>query len=171
MPQQAIKVKASMHNEKLETLWDRYCCQLLAFIRSRISDEAEAEDLLQKVFIRVHRNLCCLPAPTKMDSWIYQIARNLIVDHYRRRKESVEIPESLPAEADFPEDDPETELSLSIKDMIAELPLHYRQALILTEYEGLSQKPLAENLGISESGVKSRVQRAWDKLRDMFLAC
>jgi RNA polymerase sigma-70 factor (ECF subfamily) len=164
-------VNSTMQTEILETLWDRYCCRLLAFIRSRVSEEAEAEDILQEVFIRVHRNLCCLPAPAKMDSWIYQIARNLIIDRYRRRKELVEISESLPAEADFLEDDPEAELALSIKDMIDELPGHYRQALVLTEYEGLSQKELAERLGISLSGAKSRVQRAKDKLRDVFLAC
>ena len=39
-----------MQTEPLEALWDQYCCQLLAFIRRRVSDEAEAEDLLQEVF-------------------------------------------------------------------------------------------------------------------------
>jgi RNA polymerase sigma-70 factor (ECF subfamily) len=106
-----------------------------------------------------------------MDSWVYQIARNLIVDYYRRRKELVEIPENIPAEADVPEDDLEAKLALSLEEMIAELPDSYRQALILTEYQGLSQKELAEKLGISLSGAKSRVQRAREKLRDMFLAC
>jgi RNA polymerase sigma-70 factor, ECF subfamily len=160
-----------MRSESLETIWGQYCCKLEAFIRSRVSDEAEAEDILQEVFIRVHRNLCCLPAPAKMDSWIYQIARHLIIDHYRRRKELVEVPEDFPAEIDILDDDPEAELALSIRGMIDELPEHYRQALILTEYEGLSQREMADRQGISLSGAKSRVQRAKDRLRDMFLAC
>jgi RNA polymerase sigma-70 factor (ECF subfamily) len=160
-----------LQTENLETIWERFCCRLQVFICGRVSDEAEAEDILQEVFLRIHQHLCCLPDSSKMDSWVYQIARNLIVDYYRRRKELAEIPENIPAEADVPEDDLEAELALSLKEMIAELPDSYRQALILTEYQGLSQKELAEKLGISLSGAKSRVQRAREKLRDMFLAC
>jgi RNA polymerase sigma-70 factor (ECF subfamily) len=156
---------------QLEGIWERYSLRLGAFIRSRVADEAEAEDILQEVFIRVHRHLCCLPEWGRLESWIYQIARNLIIDHYRRRRETVEIPESLLVEVELPEEDPEAELALSLNEMIAELPEPYRQALILTEYQGLSQKELAESQGISLSGAKSRVQRAREKLRDMFLSC
>jgi RNA polymerase sigma-70 factor (ECF subfamily) len=83
----------------------------------------------------------------------------------------VEIPESLPAEPDVLEDDPEAILALSLRELIDELPEPYRQALILTEYQGLSQKQLAGQAGISLSGAKSRVQRAHDRLRDMLLSC
>ena len=62
-------------------------------------------------------------------------------------------------------------LALSLKELIDELPEPYRQALILTEYQGLTQKQLAERMGLSLSGAKSRVQRARDKLRDMLLRC
>jgi RNA polymerase sigma-70 factor (ECF subfamily) len=156
-------------------MWDRYNRRLGNFIRSRVADDAEADDLLQEVFIRVHRQLCCRPEAEwhKPDAWIYQIARNLIIDHYRRRRETVAIPESLPGEAEpeLPEDDPQAELALSVKDMLAELPQPYREALILTEYDGLNQRELADRLGLSFSGAKSRVQRAREKLRDMLLTC
>ena len=66
----------------------------------------------------------------------------------------MELPESMPAEPDLPEEDPEAVLALSLK-MIDELPEIYRQALLQTEYQGLSQKQLAANLGISLSGAKS----------------
>ncbi|HET9221418.1 MAG TPA: RNA polymerase sigma factor SigZ [Roseiflexaceae bacterium] len=160
-------------DDHLELMWDRYSRRLLAFIRGRVSDHADAEDILQEVFLRVHRNLCCLPERewSRPDSWIYRIARHLIIDHYRRRRELVTIPESLPAEPDIPEDDPEAMLALSLKELIDELPEPYRQALILTEYQGLTQKQLAEWMGLSLSGAKSRVQRARDKLRDMLLRC
>jgi RNA polymerase sigma-70 factor (ECF subfamily) len=63
-------------NEHLERLWDQYSHRLLAFIRSRVSNDADAEDILQEVFIRVHRHLCCLPEPQweKPESWIYQLS-------------------------------------------------------------------------------------------------
>jgi RNA polymerase sigma-70 factor (ECF subfamily) len=159
-------------NGSLETLWDQYSRRLRAFIRGRVSDDAEADDILQEVFIRVHRNLCCQDDWSKPEGWIYQIARNLIIDHYRRaRRATVEIPEALPAEPDLPEEDPESVLALSLRDIVNELSEPYRQALILTEYQGLTQRQLAEREGISLSGAKSRVQRARDKLRDMLLTC
>src|SRR5512136_1857039 len=164
--------------DNLELAWERYSRRLLAFIRSRVGDDADAEDILQQVFIRVHRNLCCQPDSEwdKPESWIYQIARNLIIDHYRRRRETLEIPDGLPADPDVDElvrlePDPEAALALSLKEMIDDLPEPYRQALLLTEYQGLSQKQLAESQGISLSGAKSRVQRARDKLREMLLQC
>jgi RNA polymerase sigma-70 factor (ECF subfamily) len=160
-------------NDNLELLWNQYSHRLRAFIRSRVGDDADAEDILQEVFIRVHRNLCCVPELEwhRPESWFYQIARHLIIDHYRRRRDLVAIPENLPAEPDLPEDDPEAVLALSLRELIDELPWPYRQALILTEYQGLSQKQLAERMGISLSGAKSRVQRAREKLRDMLLRC
>ncbi|HEY4722342.1 MAG TPA: RNA polymerase sigma factor SigZ, partial [Anaerolineae bacterium] len=157
--------------DHLEILWDQYSHRLGAFIRSRVWDDAEAEDILQEVFIRVHRHLCCQPEWHKPEAWFYQIARNLIIDHYRRRREQVEIPDSLPAEPDLPEENPEAVLALSLKELIDELPEPYRQALLLTEYQGFNQKQLAESQGISLSGAKSRVQRARNKLRDMLLSC
>ena len=156
---------------QMDLVWDRYRHRLKAFIRSRVWDDAEAEDILQEVFIRVHRHLCCQPDWNKPESWFYQIARNLIIDHYRRQRETVEIPEGLPGEPDLPEDDPEALLALSLKDLIDELPEAYRQALLLTEYQGMNQKQLAEHLGLSLSGAKSRVQRARERLRDMLLSC
>lgn len=156
----------------LETIWDRYSSRLLAFIRSRIADEAEAEDLLQEVFLRIHMNLCCLRDLSRLESWIYQITRNTIIDHYRSSRKTEELPEDLAIEADFDSgEDPEVELALSLGEMVAELPPAYRDALILTEYQGLSQVDLAQRLGISVSGAKSRVQRARKVLRDLLLAC
>lgn len=160
----------------LQLAWEQYSDRLRGFIRRRVADEAEAEDILQEVFIRVHRNLCCQPEWNKPEGWFYQIARHLIIDHYRRRRATVELTESVPAAPELGQDgrveeDPESVLALSLQDLINELPDLYRQALILTEYEGLNQKQLAEHLGISLSGAKSRVQRARDKLREMLLDC
>jgi RNA polymerase sigma-70 factor (ECF subfamily) len=158
-------------SDTLEAIWNAYCCRLLAFLRGRVADDAEAEDILQEVFIRVHQHLCCLPQPEKMDGWIYQIARNLVIDHYRKRRELVDLPDDLVVDTEPEQGDSQAALALSLKEMVRELPEPYRQAILLTEYQGLSQVDLAARLGISVSGAKSRVQRARDKLRDMILAC
>jgi RNA polymerase sigma-70 factor (ECF subfamily) len=160
-----------VETKPLEELWDQYCCRLLAFIRRRVSNEADAEDILQEVFIRIHRSLCCLDGWDKPESWIYQVTRNLIIDYYRSRRPLLEIPKNLIAEADFDEDDPQARLALSLRETIDVLPERYRQALILSEYQGLSQQEVADRLGLSLSGAKSRIQRARLKLRDLLLAC
>ncbi len=160
-----------MTSPNLESIWDEYCCRLLAFIRSRVSDDNVAEDILQDVFLRVHNHLCCLPPPEKIESWIYQIARNRIIDSYRARRETVELSADLQAESDIPEFDAESSLAGSLKATIDSLPELYREALLLTEYQGLSQVELSRRLGISISGAKSRVQRAREKLRDLILQC
>lgn len=156
---------------EFEPIWETYRCRLLGFIHKRVEDDDQAEDLLQEVFLRVHNHLCCMPPPEKMEAWIYRIARNLIIDYYRKRREWVEIPEDMPVEAEDPESEAEAGLAGSLRQTIAELPEPYRQALLLTEYEGLSQVDLSARLGISISGAKSRVQRARSKLRDLILAC
>ena len=121
--------ETSMQNEQLKELWERYCCRLLAFIRRRIDDESEAEDILQEVFIRIHRSLCCQEW-NKPEGWIYRITRNLIIDHYRSRKETVEVDDAMPApeERDW-ENDPVTRLAFSLRETIETLPEPYRQAL------------------------------------------
>jgi RNA polymerase sigma-70 factor (ECF subfamily) len=152
-----------------EQLWVSYSRRLHAFIRRRVPADA-ADDILQEVFVRVHRDLCCRSEWAKPEGWIYRITRNLIIDHYRRRRPVAEIPESLAA-PEPPAEDAAAPLALSLREMVHALPEPYREALLLTEYEGLSQPELARRAGISVSGAKTRVQRARVRLRDMLLAC
>jgi RNA polymerase sigma-70 factor (ECF subfamily) len=154
----------------LENIWNEFAAKLGQFIRARVADPATAEDILQDVFVKIQAKLGKLEDPAKLQSWLHQIARNAIIDHYRRRKETTEVPESLPAEA--PADDAEMEgLKAAFRRMIYSLPDQYRDALVLTEFDGLTQKELAERLGISVSGVKSRVQRGRAKLKEMLHEC
>ncbi len=154
----------------LEHIWNEFAARLSQFIRVRVADAATAEDILQDVFVKIHGRLDQLEDPTKLQSWLYLIARNAIIDHYRTRKQTTEVPESLPAET--PEDGAEMEgLKAAFRRMLYSLPEPYRDALVLTEFEGLTQKELAERLGISLSGAKSRVQRGREQLKKMLFDC
>ena len=154
----------------LENIWHEFAVKLGQFIRARVSDPATAEDILQDVFVKIQARLNQLEDPAKLQGWLYLIARNAIIDHYRTRKQTTEVPETLPAEP--PENDTEMEgLKASFRRMLYSLPEPYRDALVLTEFEGLTQKKLAERLGISLSGAKSRVQRGRDQLKKMLHEC
>jgi len=157
-------------NATLEHIWHEFAEKLGQFIRARVSDPATAEDILQDVFVKIQKRLGQLQDPAKLQSWIYLIARNAVIDHYRSRKETVEVPETLMDERE-PESAELNDLKAAFRRMIYGLPEPYREAVVLTELEGLTQKELANRLGISLSGAKSRVQRGRQQLKKMLLDC
>jgi RNA polymerase sigma-70 factor, ECF subfamily len=154
-----------------EALWHEMHGALKGFITKRVPDKSTAEDILQDVFMRIHAHADTLKEPTKLESWIYQITRNAVVDYYRSRKPEQEVPETLPAQDELEEDDLAHQLAPCLRGMIQELPDKYREAIVLTEYEGLSQSDLAARLDLSFSGAKSRVQRAKEQLKGILLQC
>jgi RNA polymerase sigma-70 factor (ECF subfamily) len=156
-----------------ERVWEEFHTPLQQFIRRRVSDEATAEDILQDVFLKIHQHMNALKDVRKLEGWIYQITRNAIIDAYRSRRQetTLEAAEALDLPEELPDDDLVSELLPSVRAMVRNLPEADRQALVLTEYQGLTQKELAERLGLSFSGAKSRVQRAREKLKQQLLEC
>ena len=157
----------------VDQVWGEFTAQLRRFIAGRVRGEADVEDILQEVFIKIHRGLDRLDDHFKLHAWVYQITRNAIIDHYRRGGPDVEMPEELPDRIAEEEDSEgaEAEVATCLRPMAEDLPEKYREALLLTDIEGLTQKEMAERLGISLSGAKSRVQRAREKLKDVLLEC
>jgi RNA polymerase sigma-70 factor, ECF subfamily len=153
-----------------ERVWEEFNTGLKHFILKRVPDEASAEDILQDVFLKIHTHIDSLREADKLQSWIYQIARNAIADYYRTHKPTPDLPEMLYVPED-PFDDVVSDLLPYVNELVDSLPADYREALILTEYQGLTQRELAERLGISVSGAKSRVQRAREKVKIMLLSC
>ena len=157
-----------------ETIWEEFSNGLKHFILKRIPDESSAEDVLQDVFLKIHARIDRLRDVEKLPAWVYQVARNAIYDYYRQHRISQYSTDELPEEPYLPEDpfdDLVTELAPCIRAMVQSLPTDSRQALLLTDYEGMTQKELAAQLGLSLSGAKSRVQRGRDKIKQMLLDC
>ena len=75
----------------IEELWLQLGNKLRAFILSKVHDETIADDILQEVFLKMHLNIDTLNDDTKIQSWIYQITRNLIIDHFRSVKKDRQI--------------------------------------------------------------------------------
>ena len=155
----------------IEQIWKEYHTGLHSFIQSRVRDESIADDILQKVFIRIHSRIDTLKNSRKMQSWIYQITRNTLIDHYRSHRTMEEIPESLEAPEMDLGDKTRQEIEGCFLPMIQSLPEHYRETLLLSEIEGLTQKEVAKKQGISISGAKARIQRGRSMLKDMLLEC
>ena len=109
----------------------------------------------------------------RIHAWVYRIARNTIADFYRKQryeKGTIELCEDILSETDY-ESTANDEIAQCIRAMINYLPESYKQAILLTEFQHLTQRELGERMGLSVSGAKSRVQRARAKLKEMLMGC
>lgn len=154
----------------IEKIYNEFRGPLKTYIQKRVSDSASAEDLLHDVFLKIHHGIGSLQNEEKLAPWIYQIARNSVVDFYRKRKDAIAPTEELAMEATEINEASER-LAPVVRRMAALLPKKYRDALILSDFQSMKQKQIAERLNISLPGAKSRVQRARKMLKDLLLAC
>ncbi|MFD1957575.1 RNA polymerase sigma factor SigZ [Paenibacillus thailandensis] len=155
----------------LDELWDQYHDHVRNFVREQTRFHPDAEDIVQNVFIKAHRHIDDVRDTGKIRAWLFQIARNGIVDHFRKAKLTEELQDQLPAEDSYEEPDLAQEAVIGLKNVLRRLPDKYREALELSELKGMSQKELSEHLGISYSGAKSRVQRGRELLKEMMTSC
>lgn len=134
-----------------------------------MASSEEAEDIVHDVLVRAYSKRDSLEEVKNWKAWLYAIARNAIIDHYRTRKPMEQLPETLLAEE--PEPSGIQELVRCVLPLIQELPPKYRESLELADLDGWSQKSVAEKLNLSLSGAKSRVQRGRHMLKDLFFQC
>ena len=145
--------------------------RIRAFIRRSVSDSVTADDLLQEIFLRIHSRIDSLRDETRIRSWVYQIARNVIIDHYRTQRDYTSLPDGIPARENPADETAEDEIAAGLRAMAEDLPDKYRTALILSEFEGIPQNELAVKENISVSGMKSRVQRGRQMIKDSLMRC
>jgi len=168
-----------------EEIWREFHHRLKGFIQSRTSNNIDAEDILQDVFTRIHINRQKLSTLQSVSGWVFRITRNALADYYRSHATSFnamqklssnvkgdnEVASNLAASALEDVSLPDEKLVQCMKPFAEHLPEPYREAIELTELGGLSQRQAALQLGISVSGMKSRIQRGRDKLKSMLLDC
>ena len=156
----------------INKIWEEFSLPLKVFIGKRISNAQDVDDVLQDIFLKIHNNADSIKDDTKIHAWVYRITRNAVIDYYRKKAavEMVELPDDLINES--AEDlSANSEIAACLKNMIDSLPEKYKEAVILTEFQNLTQKELSEKMGLSLSGAKSRVQRGRKKLKQMLLGC
>lgn len=155
-----------------EAIWSHLGSDLRRFIRRRVPDEHVADDLLQETFMRVHRNIGTLQDTQRLAAWVYQIARNVVHDYHRRALNSTV---ALVDSENLSEVDHEPRTGCRsiawLDELIQSLPDGYRQAVQMAEIDEQSQQDIADRLGLSLSGAKSRIQRGRAMLKDALQRC
>jgi RNA polymerase sigma-70 factor, ECF subfamily len=139
--------------------WRSIDAALHGFFHTKVADPQARADLVQDVLLRMHERRDQLRDEDRLEAWAFRVARNALVDHYRRRHPSEEL-----AELAEPEPEPTNRsgeiLGAWLRTRIEQLPESYREVLELTEVRGLSQREAADTLGVPYSTLKSRVQRS-----------
>lgn len=153
----------------LELIYTEFQKSLKDYIFSKVKNIHLTEDILQDVFLKINDNLVKLQDESKLKSWIFTIARNSIIDHFRKNKYHLDVDE-----LEIPEETSENKSECYHKCLtpfINNLDEKYKDALLSTELGTLSQKEYAKQIGISYSGAKSRVQRAKLQIKESFVSC
>jgi len=153
-----------------EKIWREYHTNLRRFIQKRIGSQADVDDVLQDVIIKIHSGLKHLKDSSRLHGWLYQITRNAIIDYYRQHKPMQELSADIPAPM-IDDKKALTELAKCVRPMIETLSKPYQEAVALAELQDLTQREVAERLGISLSGAKSRVQRGRARLKQLLMDC
>jgi len=165
-----------------EAIWIEFHANLLRFVARRVRNPADAEDVVQRVFLQVHRALPTLRDADRLPAWLYRTTRRVLADFYRapaQRREvtmgdAVDVAGGMDASShagDADESSALAELSGCLRPLMASLSSADQEALTLVEFGEVSQVDAARQLGVSVSGMKSRVQRARTRLRAAIDAC
>jgi RNA polymerase sigma-70 factor (ECF subfamily) len=139
---------------------------------SRLVGTSEAEDLTQEVFAKVSQALSGFTGASSLSTWIYRTATNTAYDRLRQLAAKPARPTLLhiaraPAEAPsgIEQELARREMSDCVRRYVDELPAAYRSVLLLSEDEGLTDRQIAEALGITVSSVKIRLHRARARIK------
>ncbi len=160
-----------------EEMWREMLPQLRKFVRRRISDPDRADDLVAEILLRIHQNVASLDDRELLPNWVFRIARNAVIDEYRRAGRSREqlaptLPDQL-TEPSVDEDEPTAvrELSACLRPLLKGLSADQRDALEMVDLAGMTQADAAQQAGVSLSGMKSRVQRGRRRLAELLGQC
>jgi len=150
--------------EKLAVLFEKYHVQLFNFFLRLTGNRGVSEDLVQDVFLRILKYRTTYRGQSKFTVWMYQIARNAHIDYLRKTKGELslddqwdEVVENEPTPLDRFERGQDVQL---LQEALARLPLKKREVLVLSRYQEMKYKDIAELLGCQIGTVKAHVHRA-----------
>lgn len=153
--------------------WDQFKNELLNYIKIKINNKSDAEDILQDVFIKIYKNYDQLSDHSKLKAWLYKVTKNAIIDYYRKQEVSTVPFETIENSYIYDEkpSNMNDEIITCLKLFLSELPDNYRLPLEMHELEGKKHSEISKELNISLSGSKTRVQRGREKLREILSTC
>jgi RNA polymerase sigma-70 factor, ECF subfamily len=157
--------------KQTEQLWKMLSNDLYRFIRSRVADEDDTRDILQEVFVKIHTKIGQLQSREKIHGWVFRIARNQIVDHFRGKKVPDREELLLSLEEDPGSNEYEASIGHTLREMVTEMPVEECDAFCMYELDGVPQLEIAKTLNLSYSATKTRIHRTRKLIRDRLMEC
>ena len=150
----------------LEQIYLEYRKKVMGYIRARIRSFADAEDLCEDVFEKIQRKLGDFDeSKASLNTWVFTITRNTVIDYFRRSKSSEELDENLSDDSEVDEGVLQNETLGELASALQALPEEMRAIIVLRYYDGKPLTEIAEIMGLSYGAVKLRHQSALVKLR------
>ena len=147
----------------LKTAWRAHEPELRAWLRRRLGNAAEADDLLQDLFLKALRQGERFCSVLNARAWLFEVARNALADKMRVTRLTVELPDDLEVAPD--ETQTVDELTACLPRVLSELSSEDREAITLCDLQGMAQAEFAAIKGLGLSAAKSRLQRARQRLK------
>ncbi|MBQ6513983.1 MAG: sigma-70 family RNA polymerase sigma factor [Clostridia bacterium] len=155
-----------MQTIDLDRIYTEYSGKVMGYIRARIRSSAEAEDLHSEVFEKVLKKIGEFdPSKASLNTWIFTITRNTVIDHFRRAKPSEELDENLSDNVELDEDLLNSETLSELAAALRKLPQQMMDIIVLRYYDGKPLTEIAEMMNLSYGAVKLRHQNAVLMLR------
>lgn len=148
-------------------LIDSMSVQLFLFFSSQMGSRAEAVDMVQDTWLRIHRVRHTYRAGEPLLPWIYAIARRVRVDNFRRRRRMTQREINVDVLPDAPASNTPVNDLPSFAELVAPLPESQREVLTMLKVNGLSIEEVARATSSTVGSVKQKVHRAYDRLRKM----
>ena len=160
---------------ELDTTWDELRSLLTKYVRTKV-DVDVSEDLVHDILLRVLQNEDAFADAENPLAWIYTVAKNRITDYYRKRSNTdstndVNDFETTITDSEIMPESVDNEFTKCLRPLTNRLEPKYKEALLLADFNEIKQADAAERIGISISGMKSRIQRGRTKLKEELLAC
>jgi RNA polymerase sigma-70 factor (ECF subfamily) len=156
-----------MQTVSLEQIYTDYSGKVMGYIRARVRSSADAEDIHAEVFEKILRKLEGFdPEKASLNTWIFTITRNTVIDHFRRTKPSEELDENLSDNIELDEDLLNSETLGELAAALKSLPPQMTQIIVLRYYDGKPLTEIAEMMHLSYGAVKLRHQNAILMLRN-----
>lgn len=158
-----------------EELYRAHAGKLFSVACRLLGNAADAEDLLQEIFLSAHRKLESFRGESALGTWLYRLATNHCLDHLRSRAARMnQVTDALDDEPSLAHAGrgglaEQTVTKMDLERALARLPEGCRAAFVLHDVEGLEHREVADALGIAEGTSKSQVHKARQRLRALLL--
>ena len=155
-----------MNHPDITMIYNEYHDRVMGYIYARLRSKADAEDLCQDVFVKVHNKLESFDSEkASLSTWIFSITRNSVIDFYRKSHPITEMDENLPEDGSIDDSLLNDETLEELAAALEKLPDELRRIVVLRYYDGIPLTEIGKKMNLSYGAIKLRHAKALQMLK------